>query len=303
MNKRIILAGGSGFLGNALGEYFGTRDYEIIVLTRSQSKTTGQAQHITWDGQTLGEWASWFDEAEAVINLTGKSVNCRYTSSNRQEIIASRINSVNVITQAIQQCRTPPNVWVQAGSLAIYGDTGDRICDEAAPHGQGFPVETCELWEQAFNASELPNIRKVLLRTGFALGRNGGALKPLTDLTKLFLGGTAGTGRQYISWLHMEDLNRMFEWSVERPDVEGIFNATGPNPVTNAQFMRTLRHVMHRPWSPPIPNFAVRFGSLLMQTEADLVLKGRRCLPQRLVEKGFAFKYSELANALRDLVA
>ena len=302
MNKRVILAGGSGFLGRALIEYLGARDYEVVVLSRSAGGAAGRAQFVAWDGKTLDDWVKWLDGAYAVINLAGKSVNCRYTPANRQEIISSRVDSVNAISQAILQCQNPPRRWVQASSLAIYGDTGERVCDETAPFGDGFPVETCLLWEQAFNSSQLPGIRKVLLRIGFALGANGGALEPLSNLTKLLLGGSTGNGRQYISWLHLEDLNGMIQWGLEHDDIEGIFNATGPSPVTNADFMRTLRRVLNRPWSPPVPDWAVRLGSILLRTEADLALKGRRCLPQRFIDKGFEFKYTDLEHALRVLL-
>lgn len=164
MSKRLIIAGGSGFIGHALIEDFVAQGYEIVILTRSSTRAAKQAQHVVWDGKTLGEWVRQLDGAEAVINLAGKSVNCRYTPSNRQEIIGSRVDSVNVIGQAIVGCRKPPSVWVQASSLAIYGDTGERICNENASLGKGFPVVTCVLWERAFNSILLPNTRKILLR-------------------------------------------------------------------------------------------------------------------------------------------
>jgi uncharacterized protein len=243
------------------------------------------------------------DGAEAVVNLTGKSVNCRYTPDNRREIIASRVDSVRAIGQAIRACQRPPSAWVQAASLAIYGDPGPRVCDETAPAGEGFNAEVCMLWEQAFEAVPLPDTRKTVLRIGFVLGERGGVLEPLIRLTRLFLGGAAGSGKQYISWLHVEDLNRIFEWSIERRELEGVFNATGPSPVTNAAFMHALRSALHRPWSPPVPALAVHIGARLMGSEGGLVLEGRRCVPARLIENGFTFKHTELNAALRSLLA
>jgi len=301
-SKRVILAGGSGFLGQSLAGALDAKGYEVIVLTRRPDQASGSRKQAGWDGKSAGEWASLLEGAEAVVNLTGKSVNCRYTPENRTEIIESRVDSVNVLGEAISRCSIPPKAWVQAGSLAIYGDAGDKICDETAEPGEGFPVETCLLWEQAFNAAHTPRTRKVFLRIGFALGPDGGALDTLSKLARLFLGGTVGSGRQYISWLHNHDLNQIFIAGIERSEIDGVFNATGPNPATNAEFMRELRNALGRPWSPPAPAFAVRIGAALMGTEGELALTGRRCVPRRLLENGFEFKYSALDEALRDSI-
>lgn len=298
-NPRIVLAGGSGFLGHSLAHELMARGYEVIVLTRSPA--AGPIKQARWDGKTIGDWASYLDGARAVVNLTGKSVNCRYTPENRREINESRVDSVKAVDEAISKCRQPPKVLVQAASLAIYGDAGDRLCDETAQPGEGFPVETCLLWEKAFNAAHTPATRRVLLRISFALGPDGGALQTLTKLTKAFLGGTVGSGRQYISWIHLADLNRMFLWAIEREDIEGVFNATGPNPVTNAEFMREMRRALHRPWSPPAPVWAVKIGSFLMGTEACLALTGRRGIPRRFLEKRFTFDFPELRPALAEV--
>lgn len=303
-DKRVVIAGGSGFLGRSLTDELTAAGYGVVILTRTPAtKNSAQVEHVAWDGQTLGAWAGRLEGAAAVVNLTGKSVNCRYTPANRREIVNSRIDSVRVISQAILKCRRPPKVLVQAASLAIYGDAGDRICDESAPAGEGFSVETCLRWEKEFASARLPHTRRVLLRIGFALGADGGALQTLAKLTKFYLGGTVGSGRQYISWLHREDLNRMFRWSIERDALEGVFNATGPNPVTNAVFMRALRRVLKRPWSPPVPAWAVRVGTRLIGTEAELALTGRRCVPRRFLDEGWKFTHTNLEDALRGLLA
>ncbi len=302
-NERIVIAGGSGFLGSALAEHLSRQGREVVILTWSPRANVEPIRHVKWDGKALGAWKECLEGAEAIVNLTGKNVSCRYTPENRREIDESRVASVKVLHEAIQQCTRPPRAWVQGGSLAIYGDAGERVCDESAPPGTGFPVETCLLWEGAFNACSTPATRKVQFRIGFALGRSGGALVTLAKLTRWFLGGRVGSGRQYISWVHLADLNRMFDWAIERDDMVGVFNATGPRPVTNAEFMRELRRALGRPWSPPAPAWAVRMGALLMGTEACLALAGRRCLPGRLLEKGFEFEYTDLTAALRDLYA
>jgi uncharacterized protein len=298
--RRVILAGGSGFLGKALAAHLRSQGYEAIVLTRSPAGNSEQQAY--WDGKTLGDWAGLLDGSQAVVNLAGKSVNCRYTPANRREIVESRVDSVRVLGQAILKCSSPPRAWVQSGSLAIYGDSGERVCDETAPAGVGFSVETCVEWEKALDEAQTPCTRKVVLRIGFALGTNGGALDPLMNITRLFLGGTTGTGKQYISWLHASDLNRMFEWTIERDDLVGVFNATGPTPMTNAEFMKELRHALRRPWSPPVPEWAVRIGARFMGTEAELALHGRRCVPSRLLESGFEFEYPKLRLALKEII-
>ncbi|HWX22875.1 MAG TPA: TIGR01777 family oxidoreductase [Candidatus Binatia bacterium] len=301
MKPRVILAGGSGFLGTRLAEDLARRGYEPLVLTRSTRLHTGLVRQRHWDGRTVADWAEELNHAFAMINLAGRSVNCRYTSTNRREIQQSRIEPTLALGQALQRCSHPPKVWVQASSLAIYGDAGDHWCDETTEPGEGFPVETCLRWEEAFNSVATPRTRRVVLRIGFALDQGCGALKTLEGLVRWFLGGSAGSGRQYISWIHWRDLNAMLRWAIERDDIEGTFNATSPAPVSNAQFMREMRLCLHRPWSPPAPDWLAYFGAWLMRTEASLALAGRRCAPSRFLEKGFKFEFPELRPALGDI--
>ncbi|MDT5262397.1 MAG: uncharacterized protein QOC61_1401 [Acidobacteriota bacterium] len=299
---RVILAGGSGFLGRALAEECLRAGYEPVILTRRVRRSRSRVRQVAWDGRTLGVWARELEGAAAVVNLVGRSVDCRHTRKHRREIVESRVRSVEVIGRAIAACADPPKVLVQAGSLAIYGDAGRRICDEGAPAGEGFPVEVCLRWEHAFDSLELTATRKVLLRIGFVLGRDGGALDVLKRLTKLYLGGTIGEGHQYISWLHVRDWGRLVLWCIEHADAEAVFNATGPCPVTNAEFMCEMRCALRRPWSPRVPAWLVRLGALLLRTEPELVLTGRRCLPERLIERNFKFMYTNLESALADLL-
>jgi uncharacterized protein (TIGR01777 family) len=295
--KRVILAGGSGFLGNRLAQELIARDYDVIILTRNP-RGSGQFQ---WDGKTVGAWGRELDGAYAVVNVAGSNVNCRYTPAKRREIVDSRVDSVHAIGKAIAACANPPKVWVQASSLAIYGNTHDRWCDENAPHGSGFPVETCQLWEEALRAQNTPRTRKVVLRIGFVLDAGRGALATLEKLVRCFLGGRVSNGHQYISWIHWRDMNEMFRLAIERDDIEGVFNATAPEPVTNAELMARLRKALHRPWCPPAPAWAVHIGAFFMGTEPMLALTGRRCAPKGFVEKNFAFRFAELEAALGDI--
>jgi len=299
--EKNIVAGGSGYLGKLLASELATRGSEVIILTRNPSPCPGRIQEVHWDGRTLGPWAGRLEAAKAVINLTGRSLNCRYTPENRREIVESRVESVKIIGEAIRRCAKPPQVLVQAGSLGIYGNAGDRWCDEEAPPAEDFPEQTCVSWENAFAEAPTPQTRRVLFRIGFVLGAGGGALKVLANLTRWGLGGTLGSGKQYISWLHEDDMNAIFLAAIEREDIHGVFNASGPNPVPNAKFMRELRATLQRPWTPPAPVWAVHVGSWLMRTEPCLALMGRRCSPKNLLEHGFKFKFPELKGALKDI--
>ena len=299
--KRIVIAGGSGFIGRALAREFLAAGREIVVLTRYPRSRNDGVREMSWDGEQAGEWVQCLDGAEAVINLAGKSINCPHTPKNLREIISSRINSVKAIGDGIAQVKTPPRVWVQASATGYYGDTKDILCDETAPNGSDPLAKLCRDWEQAAAVVALPNTRRVILRIGFVLGREGGAFPVLARLTKWFMGGAVGSGRQYLSWIHLADLMRMFALAVENESLAGTFNAVGPGPVTNAEFMRELRQALHRPWSPPVPEFAVKLGARLMGSDPSLALISQRCASKKIQQAGFSFRFLELAPALRDL--
>ena len=299
--KRIVIAGGSGFIGRALAKEFHSQGCEVIILTRTPRQRADTIQEIYWDGEHVGEWISVLDGAEALINLTGKNINCPHTPENLRDITASRVNSVNTLAEAGAHVQIPPKVWVQASAVGFYGDTRDRFCDESVTNGTGTLADICYQWENAFSAVKLPQTRKVTLRIGFVLGRDGGALPVLASLTRVFLGGAAGNGRQYISWIHIADLVRMFMAAVENEKLSGPFNAVAPDAVTNAEFMRQLRRAYRRPWSPPVPKFAVKLGAKLMGGEPSLALVSQRCVPKKFREAGFKFQFSLLASALQDL--
>lgn len=299
---KVILAGGSGFLGQALATYLGERGYEPIILTRSPNGTSPYSE-LLWDGQTPGDWVESLAGATALINLVGKSVDCRYTAENRRVIIQSRVDSVHALTLACQQLGNPPPVWIQATSLAIYGDRGDELLTEEATSADGFSPTVCREWEAAFLDADLPGIRKITLRISFVLGRGGGALSRLTRLASIGLGGTIGPGTQYMSWIHEEDFCRLVLWALEHPQVQGIYNTTSPNPATNKDFMRALRQAVGVPFGIPCPAPLVHFGSWVLRTEAELALKGRRGVPARLHSEGFEFRWTDLDKALADAVS
>ena len=299
--RRAVIAGGSGFIGRALTRELVGRGFEVMILTRSPRQRTDGVVEVAWDGIRTGPWVACIDGAYAVINLTGKNINCPQTPENLRAIITSRVSSVNAIASAIGSAQEPPKVWVQASAVGFYGDTGQQAGDETTPAGTDVLADICRQWEAAFNEAPAPTTRKVTLRIGFVLGRDGGALPVLSKLTRLFLGGAAGSGRQYISWIHLADQAAMFAAAVAENAMAGVFNAVAPNPVTNAEFMRELRRTLHRPWSPPAPAMAVKIGARLMGSEGSLALISQRCLPRKLLSLGFRFRFSDLEAALADL--
>lgn len=302
MRRKIVLAGGTGFLGQSLARHLQKQEHEVVILTRSAASDHAGLRYVHWDGRTLGPWLEEIEGADAVVNFTGKSVNCIYTLANKQEIISSRLDSVRVIDEALAAVNKPPTVVVQAGSLAIFGNTTE-LRDEQGEHGSGFSVRVCQLWEQEFFRREIEGVRKVMLRIGFALGPDGGALEPLVKLARRGLGGTIGSGKQMISWLHLDDLNAMFDYVLNHEHAAGIYNATGQQAVSNREFMQTLRHVLNKGWSPDTPSLFVRIGAyLIMRADPELALSGRNCVPKRFMDEGFQFQYRNLEQALRQIL-
>jgi len=302
--KRVVLAGGSGFLGQALAKELLRRNYEVVVLTRAlhERDENDEVKEVEWDGENVGDWIKYLDGAETVVNLAGHNIDCRHTQENLREITESRVNPVRAIAGAVCYVKHPPRVWVQAGAVGFYGNCRDQWCDETAPNGHDSLAEVCRLWEKAFHAADSLHTRHVLFRIGLVLGRNGGALPMLANLTRWFLGGSAGNGKQYISWIHLADLIQMFMQAIEPENfLAGTYNAVAPNPATNAAFMRALRHNYYRPWCPPVPAIAVKLISRLIQTEPSLILNGCRCTPKRFLESGFEYRFPDLRGALKNI--
>ena len=283
----VVIAGGSGFLGRFLANSLVDRHQQVVVLSRQPGPDYGSIRTVVWDGKTVGDWGKEINGASAIVNLAGKSIACRPTPENRKEILESRVQATRALLDACSMCEEPPPVMVQASSLAIYGDTGDQICDESTPYADDWAADVCKQWESEL-FREFLGPRRVALRIGLVLGRQGGALQPLSMLAKCFLGGAAGSGRQYVSWINIEDVCSMIRWSIVVEATEGAYNATSPYPVTNAEFMRLLRKAVKRPWSPPVPAWAVKFGAkYIMKVDPDLILGGRRCVPTKFLKEGF----------------
>ena len=302
MSQRIVLAGGTGFIGAALARRLRERGAEVVVLTRSAPRRRGDGvREVAWDGRTAGDWARELEGAHAVINLAGSTINCVHTPENRRRIVASRLDAVRALGAAVRAAATPPAAWVQASAVGFYGHTAQR-CAEDAPAGTGFKPDVCVQWEAAFAAECPAAVRGVVLRVGVVLGRKAGAYPPLARVTKCFLGGAAGRGRQGISWILLDDLEEIFLRAVSDDTMRGTYNACAPEPASNADFMRTLRSVLRRPWAPPAPAFLLRIvAPLVMKTDASLVLEGQYAVPARLLAEGFRFKAPRLISALTAL--
>lgn len=301
MSNRYILAGGSGFLGSHLARALHARGDEAIVLTRDVARWRGPGRAAAWDGCAQGAWTAELEGAAGIVNLAGFSVNCRHTPQNRREIIASRVDSVRVLGAALKTCAAPPPVWVQMSGAGYFGDAGDRTCDEGAPPGGNFLARVCVAWEKAFSESCPPAVRGAVLRPSMVIGDHG-ALPLLARYTRCFLGAAAGSGRQWLPWIHQDDMVGVLLAALDDPRFSGAFNVCAPQERTNAQFMADLRHVLHRPWVPPAPAWSVRLVSALLGTHAPLVLEGHRLVPARLLETGFRFRHPQLREALKDLL-
>jgi uncharacterized protein len=300
--RKIVIAGGSGFLGQSIINKYWDTPTEIVVLTRNQSQPGKSFSCIHWDGKTHGDWARALEGSTAVINLVGRSVNCRYTATNKQEIINSRVNATRIIGEVCRASKQPPKVWINAGSAAIFGDSGDEIKNEDSTVGEGFSPEVCKKWEETFLAADTPGTRKVFLRMGLVLQKDRGLLKPFINMARLGLGGRLGDGRQYISWIHERDFTGIIEMAVERDDFRGIIHCTSPFPVTNSHFMKALRSALRQPFGLPNPALFIKAGAVFAGTEAGLVLSGRRVVSKTLNEKNFPFQFPDIDRALKHLI-
>ena len=304
MYSKIILAGGSGQIGTALKTFFESKTAEIIILSRNPENRRGNIKPVYWDGVTLGKWTNELEGADLIVNLTGKSVNCRFTEENKIELTASRINSVKVIGKAIESLKKPPLLWVQIGGIDGYTEKGAEVCTEESPfNGVGFLAELSQKWEATFDEAtkDLPNLRKVKLRTSVVLAKNSGVYPRLRPLVKWWLGGQQGNGKQWISWVHEADVCRLVDWIAQHKQMSGVINCTAPYPITNADFMAAFRKAAEVWIGIPAPDFAVKIGARLLGTEPNLILDSRRAVPKKALESGFQFAFPRTRDAIKQI--
>ncbi|MEQ8633317.1 TIGR01777 family oxidoreductase [Gimesia maris] len=303
-SNKIIIAGGSGFLGLNLAQYLTELDYEVVLLSRNEPRRQGSWRFVRWDARSVGEWCRELEGATAIVNLAGRTVDCIKTPDHCDEILRSRVEATQVFGKAVRKISSPPPVWVQMSTAHRYGDPPECVCDEDSAFGYGLAPFVAQEWEAAYSRSVLPEMRQVILRTSFVVGRNGGALSRLSKLVRWGLGGTVGSGQQGMSWIHELDMNRLFVRAITEESMQGAYIATAPQPVSNAEFMRALRKALKRPIGLPAASWMVRIGApLLMKTDPELALYGRYCVSRRLREEEFEFSFPDLESALRDIYA
>lgn len=299
---KLVIAGGSGFLGQVLAKYFQPSVKEIIILSRSPQPTKDNIRCVVWNGRDLGEWKNELKDCDLLINLTGKSVNCRYTEKNKAEILDSRLNATRVLGKAIRQMETPPTVWIQAASSTIYRSSFAKPMDEVAGEiGDDFSMNVCKQWEKVFWDQECADTKKIVMRIAIVLGKGGGAVPPIINLVRFGLGGKQGNGKQMVSWIHEHDFAHAVEWLTANGHNHGIYNCCSPEPVTNREFMKQFRVQWNRTVGLPSPAWLLQIGSALIGTETELLLKSRWVWPKKLIEGGFTFKFDKLSDALADL--
>jgi uncharacterized protein len=307
---KIILPGGSGQVGSLLARTFHADGHEVVVLSRKKTQCPWRVRE--WDGKTTGAWAEEFEGADVVINLAGRSVNCRYNAENRRAILNSRVDSTRVVGLAIARAQRPPRVWLQASTATIYSHRFDSPNDDmtgliggteqGVPETWRFSIEVAQAWEKTAQAAATPHTRLALLRSAMTLSPDrGGIFDVLLGLVQKGLGGAAGDGRQYISWIHERDFIRAIYWLIENEEASGHFNLAAPQPIPNHLFMQELRTAWGIPFGLPASPLILEIGALLMQTETELILKSRRVIPVRLTKGGFTFVFPEWRAAARDL--
>jgi hypothetical protein len=307
---RVVIPGGSGQVGTILARALQAEGHEVIVLSRRPKPRPWRV--VAWDGMSHGSWMAEIDGSDVVINLAGRSVNCRYTAAARREILASRLDSTRVVGDAIAGARRPPRVWLQASTATIYAHRFDAANDEAtgligggepgAPAHWDFSIEVALAWERALADAPAPRTRKVALRSAMTMSPDaGGVFDTLLGLVRRGLGGTAGDGRQFVSWIHDEDFVHAIGWLIAHDDIDGEVNLSAPEPVPNEEFMRTLRAAWGARVGLPASRWMLDVGAALLGTETELILKSRRVVPGRLLAHGFRFRFDQWRDAAIDL--
>jgi uncharacterized protein len=317
---KIVIPGGSGQVGTVLARHFHGSGHEVVVLSRSPAAKVAW-RVVSWEvpsakpegfAQTRGAWEKELEGADVVVNLVGRSVNCRYTPANRREIIDSRVRSVQLVGDAIAACARPPRVWLQASTATIYAHRYDAPNDERtgvlggnepnAPDTWNFSIEVATSWEKALSAVETPRTRKVALRSAIVMNPDrGSAIDVLLGLVRRRLGGRAGDGKQFVSWVHEADFIAALEFIIRRDELSGAVNVAAPGPLPNADFMRALREAWGVRFGLPARGWMVELGAWLLRTESELILKSRYVVPGRLVDAGFCFRFPSWPEAVRDL--
>ena len=301
--KKLIIAAGTGFLGQVLINHFKDKFEQIVILTRGNTKTIDGIKYVNWNAKTFSGWENELENATVLINLAGKSVDCRYTKKNKKEILLSRIESTKILNKAVLNCKNPPKHWLNSSTATIYRFSLDKQMDETDGEiGNDFSINVALSWEKAFFKTETPNTLKTALRTSIVLGKNGGAFIPLKTLAKIGFGGQQGKGNQFISWIHEEDFVNAINFIIQK-EIIGVINIVSPKPIRNYDFMKKLRKTVGFPFGIPMSVFLLEIGSFFIRTETELVLKSRNVIPKKLLENGFKFKFQNVDDVFQNLLS
>ena len=294
MKAKVVIAGGTGFIGKYLARGFRAMGHEVIIISRGKN-------NLNW-GSTI-KIAGVLENAGLLINLAGKSVDCRYNEQNKKEIMNSRIETTKILGDALLTCKNPPELWINSSTATIYRHAEDRpMTEDSGEPGSGFSVDVATEWEKTFFSFDLPRIRQVALRMAIVLGKEGGVMKPFMKLVKYGLGGQQGNGRQMFSWIHIEDLFRICLFLKQQKGLEGVFNCSAPGPVSNKQLMSTFREVKGTKFGLPSPAWLLKIGAVIIKTETELILKSRWVVPERLLRSGYVFRYPTIEPALQNII-
>lgn len=300
--RRVVIAGGSGTIGRRLVREFAEHGISSVVLSRSGRPVPGAVETLKWDGETVGEWAKSLEGSIAVVNLAGETIAQLWTDDAKKRILGSRVNATRVIGEAILRCELPPRIWVNGSAIGFYGDTGEESKTEVDPGSNDFLGETCRAWEAAQTQFDLPATKLARIRIGVVLSPEEGMLPRLAQLAKMGLGSAIGDGKQWISWIHEDDLVSLFRFIIEH-ELEGVWNGVSPNPIRNADFMGALRAHFGRPWVPPVPPFMLGAMKGITKTEPTLALISQRVDARKATDAGFSFGFDEIAPAIRDILS
>ncbi|MBE9602003.1 TIGR01777 family protein [Pedobacter sp. MC2016-24] len=303
--NKIVLAGGNGYLGQVLAQYYKSLATEVIILSRKKAADVDdRIKTVVWNAVEEGDWVSELEGADLLINLCGKNVNCRYTPKNKVAIISSRVIPTQLLGKAITKLKHPPLLWINVTSATIYRHAEDRAQDEdLGDIGYGFSIEVCKQWENSFFHTKTPHTRKIALRMGIVFGRHDGAFPRLLNLVKFGLGGKQGDGMQYVSWIHEQDAAKCTEFLLNHEEINGIVNCTAPEPLRNITLMKLMRHAYGMPFGLPTPTFLLALGAKIIGTEPELILKSRWVLPKRLQQAGFQFMFVQVEHAIKDIIS
>lgn len=310
-SMRIVLPGGSGQVGTIVARHFHAQGHHVVVIARTAGRAPWRT--VPWDGESLGPWTEELENADLVINLAGRNVNCRYSDANRREIKESRVRTTRLVGDAISRLSRPPTIWMNASTATIYRHTYDRAMDEAtgeiggreqnAPASWRFSIEVATSWEDAFFSASTPGTRKIALRSAMVMSPDpGGIFDTLLRLVRFRLGGASGSGKQFVSWIHDQDFLHSLEYLIAHDDLDGAINIAAPNPIPNAEFMAVLRNAWGTRIGLPASAWMLELGAVFLRTETELILKSRRVTPGRLLAHGFEFDFPTWNTAAHDLI-